>query len=221
MPARPRWIIGLATSVTSTRFDAAVFDFDGTLVDSAAAKRQAFFDIFPADAGCAAVVGGVLNADPDGSRHAVIPRMLEKMRARGLPPAGADAGTLIGRYGEASARAVAAAPELPGAGRLLARLARVMPLHLCSNTPHATLRRHVEARGWSAFFASVEGYPSAKPARVAALIAEAGLSPSRVAVVGDGVSDAEAAAANGCAFFAIRAPQDLARAGKALEEGHV
>ncbi len=54
--------------------DLFVFDFDGTLVDSAAAKRQAFYDLFPSD--CAAAVTAVLQRDPDGSRHALIPEMI-------------------------------------------------------------------------------------------------------------------------------------------------
>ena len=40
-------------------------------------------------------------------------------------------------------------------------------------------------------------------------------------MVGDGISDEEAAAANACAFFAIRAPEDLMRAGRSLEERNV
>ena len=68
--------------MTSTRFDAVIFDFDGTLVASAPAKRQAFFDIFPAAA--AQAVEAVLVDDPDGSRHVVIPRMIAGARAQGI-----------------------------------------------------------------------------------------------------------------------------------------
>ncbi len=207
--------------MTSTRFEAAVFDFDGTLVESAPAKRQAFFDIFPPAPDCAVIVDSVLRDDPDGSRHRVIPRMLDEMRARNIPLPSADAAHYVRRYGELSERAVAAAPELPGASTILSGLSALMPLHLFSNTPDDALRRHVAARGWGACFASIEGYPSAKSGRVAGIIAAGGLSPARVAVVGDGVSDAEAAAANGCVFLAIRQPGDLRRAAQSLEAGHV
>ena len=103
----------------------------------------------------------------------------------------------------------------------LARLSARMPLHLCSNTPEATVRAHVAARGWGDYFRSVDGHPTAKRDKLAALIAQGGLDPQRVAMVGDGVSDAEAAAANGCVFFAITAADDLARIGLTLEGTHV
>lgn len=193
-----------------------IFDFDGTLVASAPAKRQAFFDIFPAAA--APAVAAVLAEDPDGSRHRVIPRMIEGARALGIALPAHD---YVNRYGEVSEQAVAAAPELPGATALLRRLAPVIELHVCSNTPEDTVRRHVAARGWNSCFTSVDGYPTAKRDKIAAVIAARSLDPSRVAMVGDGISDEEAAAANACAFFAIRAPEDLLRAGESLEEQHV
>lgn len=202
--------------MTSTRFDAVIFDFDGTLVASAPAKRRAFFDIFPAEG--AAAVEAVLTDDPDGSRHRVIPRMMALMAAQGIVLPAAD---YVARYGEVSEQAVARAPELPQASDLLERLARRAELHVCSNTPQETVRRHVAARGWMRHFASVEGYPTAKREKIAAVIAAHGCPPGRVAMVGDGVSDEEAARANHCAFFAIRESGDLARIGEALEELHV
>ena len=202
--------------MTSTRFDAVIFDFDGTLVASAPAKRQAFFDIFLAAA--APAVAAVLAEDPDGSRHRVIPRMIEGARALGIVLPDDD---YVTRYGEVSEQAVTAAPELPGATALLRRLAPLIELHVCSNTPQDTVRRHVAARGWNAYLKSVEGYPTVKRDKIAAVIAARGLDPSRVAMVGDGISDEEAATANGCAFFGIRAPEDLMRAAQSLENEDV
>jgi phosphoglycolate phosphatase len=202
--------------VINTPFDAAVFDFDGTLVGSAAAKRMAFFDIFPHEA--AAIVEAVLADDPDGSRYRVIPRMIELARGQGVVLPDVD---YVARYGEVAEHRVAAAPELPGATTLLGRLASVLELHICSNTPRDSVRRHVAARGWSGCFKSVEGYPTTKRELIASVIASRRLQPSRVAMVGDSVSDREAAAANGCAFFAIAVPEDLLRASKSLEGTHV
>ena len=193
-----------------------IFDFDGTLVASAPAKRQAFFDIFPAEA--ASIVDAVLADDPDGSRHAVIPRMIAGARAQGIALVDQD---YVTRYGQVSEQWVAAAPELPGATALLRRLAPVIELHVCSNTPQDTVRRHVASRGWTPYLKGVDGYPTTKRDRIAAVIAARRLDPLRVAMVGDGISDEEAAAANGCAFFAIRAAEDLMRVAQSLEEHHV
>ena len=45
------------------RFDAVVFDFDGTLVDSAPAKYRAFFQIFPGDDAALTCVARVVHVD--------------------------------------------------------------------------------------------------------------------------------------------------------------
>ena len=203
-------------------FDAAVFDFDGTLVDSAGAKRDSFFAIFPDTDVHRQVVAKVLADDPDGSRHRVIPRMLERMLSLGLMAGGsANVDRLIHRYGEVSEAAVARAAELPGASALLEVLAPRIQLHLCSNTPEAAVRSHVAARGWAAHFKSVDGYPVTKPGKVAKILRDGGFSPGRVAVIGDGVSDEDAARANGCRFLAIRSAADLAAAGKILGAAYV
>jgi phosphoglycolate phosphatase-like HAD superfamily hydrolase len=203
------------------RFDVVVFDFDGTLVDSAPAKRDSFFAIFPASEAHRAIVAAVLNEDPDGSRHRVIPLMAQRMTAAGLDP-GASGPALVQRYGDVSEAAVAAADELPGATALLAALARHIPLHVCSNTPEETVRAHASARGWSRYFRSVDGYPTSKTVRVAEILASGGFAPQRLAVVGDGISDEAAARDNGCIFLAIRAPGDLGQAGRIITgESHV
>lgn len=203
-------------------FDAAIFDFDGTLVDSAGAKRAAFFALFPPTGAHRAVVAGVLADDPDGSRYRVIPVMMARMRAAGLALDAALAlDDLVARYGAISEAAVRQALELPGAGNLLAALAPHMQLHVCSNTPEATVRAHVAARGWDRYFAGVDGHPTVKAEKVLAVIRGGPFAPQRVAVIGDGLSDEEAAGANGCRFFAIRAPHDLAAAGRVLGARHV
>jgi len=203
-------------------FDAAVFDFDGTLVDSAKAKRNSFFAIFPDTGTHRQIIAGVLSDDPDGSRHRVIPRMLEGIKSLGLGFGDCNsADEFIRRYGEVSDAAVASAGELPGASALLATLAPNMQLHLCSNTPEITVRFHVAARGWTAHFKSVDGHPSSKIETVAKILEKGGFAPSRVAVIGDGVSDEEAARVNGCRFLAIRCSADLAAAGQILVAAHV
>jgi phosphoglycolate phosphatase-like HAD superfamily hydrolase len=60
-------------------FDLFIFDFDGTLVDSAEIKRTAFFDLFRGDVAAQDVVRAVLSEDPEGSREQVIRAMLRRM----------------------------------------------------------------------------------------------------------------------------------------------
>lgn len=203
-------------------FDAVIFDFDGTLVNSAKAKREAFFAVFPDTPLHHAIITAVLEADPDGSRHHVIPLMIEKMRAAELDrDCPLLANELIANYGSVSEATVRRAPELPGASALLTVLFPHVQLHLCSATPRETVRAHVEERGWAPYFKTIEGHPTVKATEVRRVIEAGGFSPQRVAVVGDGMSDENAARANGCRFVAVKPPANLEGAGRLLGVSHV
>lgn len=200
------------------RFDAIIFDFDGTLVDSAGVKYDSFFKLFPATEDHRAIVKDVLKRDPDGSRHAVIPRMVDAMRKRGLDLSGDGH---VSRYGEIVEAGVSAAPECPGAGDLLARLHGHAKLYIASNTPQEAVRHQAELRGWSRHFDGIFGYPSRKTDVVRNILKAEGIKPDRLAFVGDGISDEEAARDNGCVFIKIREPSDLLTAARQLELTHV
>ncbi|MFO1091176.1 MAG: haloacid dehalogenase-like hydrolase [Hyphomicrobiales bacterium] len=187
-----------------------MFDFDGTLVDTAPLKKRAFFDVFPKVAPYAEIVAAELAADPDGSRHVVIPRMAARMRIAGLDVDDAPEAARIDHYGRLVADAVSAAPEVAGAGALLAAAHRVAEVHVASATPVEPLRAEIDRRGWTRFLAGSHGYPARKPDVVRALMMDGRHAADATVVIGDGVSDAEAAEANGAAFHRILAPPDLA-----------
>ncbi|MDP1700138.1 MAG: HAD hydrolase-like protein [Aestuariivirga sp.] len=193
--------------MSNTHFDVIVFDFDGTLVQSAGAKRQAFFDVFPAD--LAPAVATVLDRDPDGPRQRVIPEMIIEAARIGLPAQTIVADAMIGAYGAAAAAAVDAAPEMPGASNLLKRLSGAVPLYVFSITPHEQLTLLLARRAWLSLFTGIYGYPHNKVQTITNLLTHHGVRPSRLLVVGDGENDAVAAARNGCQFHRISKPEDL------------
>lgn len=197
------------------RFDAVVFDFDGTLVDSAPAKYRAFFDIFPGDDAVQRIVAEVLRLDPDGSRHAVIPRMAELMRAQGIALAGSDQDR-IAAYGEAVLAAVAACPTLEGTEQALGLARKTGQVHVSSNTPLEPLRELLARRGWLPLIDGIHGYPARKTDTLRQVVAQSGGRPERVLTVGDGPSDQEAARAVGCPFVLVTVEQGLAPAIAAL-----
>jgi phosphoglycolate phosphatase-like HAD superfamily hydrolase len=195
--------------VPSTPFDVYVFDFDGTLVRSAEAKRQAFFEVFPP--ACAEAVAQVLGDDPDGSRHLVIPRMIAAAQAMGLAGSdGLDAAMLVRAFGDAASRAVRSAAEIPGATMALRRAADRAHCYIASMTPEEDLISYLEARGWLALVRQAFGYPTPKVDVVASLLQRHGIAPGRLIVIGDGVSDKEAAARNGAAFHPVVSEASLA-----------
>jgi len=200
------------------RFDAIIFDFDGTLVDSAGVKYDSFFKLFPATDHHRAIVKDVLTHDPDGSRHVVIPRMIEEMRKRRLDVSGDNH---VARYGEIVEAGVSAASECPGASALLTRLQGQAKLYVASNTPQEAVRRQANLRGWSKHFDCIFGYPARKVDVVRQILERNRIGPDRLAVIGDGISDEEAARANDCVFIRITEPSDLAKASQELELIHV
>jgi phosphoglycolate phosphatase len=174
-----------------------VLDFDGTLVDSNAVKRLAYYDIFrPEDR---PHVDAVLQELRVANRFAKIGEILRRAGAQGRPGVEhfADA------YNRICEAHQATCAERPGAGEVLARLARRRPLYLWSGTLQEPLRRVAAQRGWSGYFRAVLGSPEAKAANLARILADSGVTPGNVLVVGDTNEDLESARACGCAFAGI------------------
>jgi phosphoglycolate phosphatase-like HAD superfamily hydrolase len=205
--------------VPSTLFDVIVFDFDGTLVSSAAAKRQAFFEVFPAH--CAPAVDAVLARDPDGSRHKVIPEMITEAARRRLEVTGLEARELVAAYTARSASAVAAAQAMPWATAVLERAAAQTATYIASTTPHDELRDLLARRGWHRLVRGAFGFPHRKADVVAMLLARHRIAAPRLLVVGDASGDREAAQLNGCAFHHIEGPHSLLRVPGLGDEAHV
>ena len=201
------------------RYDVVFFDFDGTLVDSVPAKRQAFFDLFPDTEDHARVVRMVLEADPDGSRYLVIPRMVEEMRRIDLKvPEDGNSDRLTQQYARNVMDAVCRAPEMPGAKHLLETLhRRNTALYLCSNTPHDAIVSLLKAKHWDGYFQDIVGYPTVKDDFVRRTIESNGVPVERVAYIGDGISDRKAAASSGIKFYCIRDRNDLICIGSEME----
>lgn len=211
-----------ADSLPIMQFSAVVFDFDGCLVHSARAKHEAFFDVFPVGEVYARIVADVLRADPDGSRHEVIPRMADIMRSSGLALEDnlSDAAR-IAVYSKTVLEQVAGCWPVPRAEELL-HCARAMgSVYISSNTPEAPLRELVGRRGWLQLVDGVYGYPRHKEDTLRQIVRDCGGLGDHVLVVGDGISDEAAARANGCVFIAVDVHSGLTPAFAALENNDV
>ena len=183
-----------------------VFDFDGTLVDSNRIKRDAFFEIARQhDGGFDAMK--LVYARGRGDRFEIWKSWAVEL--------GTDqfiADEMIAAYSAAVDKAVAAAPEMPGAFDMLVTLkAKGLSLILSSATPKVSLASIINARGWLSQFDAIYGAPEPKGDILTRHVVPKAGGVSRVAVVGDGSDDRESARATGCRFYpvgeALGAPQ--------------
>ena len=175
------------------------FDFDGTLVDSNAAKRRAFYDVLLPLGLAESQIDGIFRDSPDADRHGIMAEAAGLLRQVGVE---INPGDLADQYGIAALKAQVSAPELPGAALLLESLCGKMSLYLNSATPEAALRQAIEARGWGDFFHGIYGRPSDKTGILLRIAEREDLPPSDILMVGDNEADEQAARKVGCAFVA-------------------
>jgi phosphoglycolate phosphatase len=178
-----------------------LFDFDGTLIDSAPGILASF--------GAALRLTGITPAVP------LVASLIG-------PPLPLTAAALVGRddpvaitaltaafradYDEAGYRATAVYEGIP---QLLDGLAAAgIALRIVTNKRIAPTRRILEHLRWSRFFTEVHALDATqppaphKPAMVAAVLRGAALQPKETWMVGDSAEDRRAAELNGLRFFA-------------------
>ena len=180
-----------------------VFDFDGTLVDSNAIKREAFLRAVAAHAGGASRMARVLEVTPGDRRDVFQAYELDRIGGGASPdPRAVEA--LVAAFSDDDDSAVVAAAEIPGASALLAALQRAgVRTVLSSATPLVNLRDIVARRGWLGCFDHIAGHPTSKDQTLRDVMQQHGHGADTMAVVGDGADDRASAAAIGCGFYPV------------------
>lgn len=202
-------------------FRAALFDLDGTLIDSAVGIAEAVNHTL-LDLGHAAQPEAAVRTWIGDGARLLLQRALEHA---GAAPRDGEAfeaayALLMRHYGDSLPRQAVA---YPGAGEVLDALrGRQVRVALCTNKPARFIDPLLQALGWQDRFEAIVGgdtLAERKPdARPLLHIAEGfGLDPGQCLMVGDSRTDAEAAQAAGMPLamvdFGYHRDFDLAGAG--------
>ena len=177
---------------------AVAFDFDGVILESGAIKQRAFLDLFADRPDLRPRVLAHHRENLGISRYDKLAWMHRNLLGRELGPEElAEEGR---RYSALVLDKVLACPMVAGAEDLLRSLAPRLPCFVVSATPQEELELIVERRGLGGYFRELHGSPGAKANVLADLLGRHELLPSELLMVGDGLSDYQAARRAGVPF---------------------
>ena len=182
---------------------AVIFDFDGVLVESMAIKSDCFRQLFSDRAEVGRIValherhGGV-------DRRTKIAMIYREILNEPLTPGELD--RLAQRFEAFVEERVATCDMVPGARDLLDCLNGRLPMVVASGTPQGELERIADRRGLSQYFVSLRGSPPDKTALVTDILEQGRWNPHQVLMIGDAMTDFEAARENGLQFIGRQMP---------------
>ena len=184
--------------MSSAEPSVVAFDFDGVLVDSEASKALAYADVFAGYADVAAALMRARLADPSANRVEFFTQALRSVL--GKPDDERELVRLLAELSDAMVRRVSACRAVPAASALWQRWAGARR-YIVSLTPQADLRRIVDARQLGIDASCVFGCPPwSKEQAFREIVSREKTSPDNLLVIGDSLSDADAARAVGAQF---------------------
>ncbi|MDJ0953123.1 MAG: HAD hydrolase-like protein [Acidimicrobiia bacterium] len=201
--------------------DLIVFDFDGTICESADVKTEAFYELYLDEHGeeFATQVRDYHLVHAGVSRYDKIRYYEEELLGRECTEERMS--EVADRFGGIVRDRVIASPLVPGVAAFFSRYRNAVPMLVASATPTAELRQIIAARDMTSWFDAVEGSPALKGDIIKQFLAERGALPQRAVMVGDQFSDLDAAVAAGVHFVAYRPPhEERLFDGEVLVVGH-
>ena len=182
------------------RFDLVIFDFDGVLGETVEVKTKAFYETaLPYGEDAARKLVDYHRVHGGVSRVLKFEWLFREVLRKPLTPEISD--SLCSRFASKVLERMFTEPMVPGARETLEALYGKVPLCVATGMPDEELRLILEKRGLARFFFAAHGTPPAKAELVARCVREAGVAPERALMVGDSITDFEAAVSAGTAFY--------------------
>ena len=184
------------------RYDAIVFDFDGTLVNSNEIKTWAFGELYKEHG--ENIVRQIIsyNKEHEGVSRFVKFRYWQE-DLLGQPYTKEIGKNLSRTYSQLVFDTVVQAPYVEGALEFLKKHYQHIPLFVASGTPEPELREIVLKRNMNRFFRGVYGSPASKSEILQKIIRSNKLVPESVLMIGDALSDLDGAQPEGTGFVGI------------------
>ena len=185
------------------RYDAIVFDFDGTLVQSNEIKTWAFGELYKENG--ENIVQQIITYH---KKHEGVSRFV-KFRYWNENLLGQSYTEEIGEnlsrtYSQLVFDALVQAPYLDSALEFLKKHYQHIPLFVASGTPEQELREIIKQRSIPHFFQGVFGSPATKTEILQGILTMHQLYADKVLMVGDALTDWEGAQGVGAEFIGIK-----------------
>ncbi|MCI0395261.1 MAG: HAD hydrolase-like protein [Chloroflexi bacterium] len=188
-----------------TQLKAIIFDFDGVILESGDIKTQAFLELFADYPDHQPAILQHHLANLGVSRYDKFAWIYRELLAR--PLAEAERERLGCDFSAIVLDKVLRCPFVPGALDALQLLQPHYCLFVASGTPQEELEFIVRRRNLNGYFAEVWGAPCKKAEIIRGILERHGLEPEETMMVGDGLSDYEAAVATRVGFIARDTPE--------------
>jgi len=176
------------------------FDFDGVILESVDIKTQAFMALYAAYPDKLPAIREYHLSNAGISRYVKFEYIQTKIL--GLPYTDKDREQQSAEFARLTHEQILRCPEVPGAARLVQGLeGRVLRI-VVSGTPQDELRKIVADRGMTGWFEEIWGTPRTKPEILRDILGTHAPEAGSVLMVGDGMSDYQAAQEVGVRFLA-------------------
>ncbi len=194
--------------VVPLNIEAIIFDFDGVLAESVSVKGDAFVELYKDES-----LDIQKQVRSYHEEHGGVTR-LDKIRYYeetlcNRPVSEQGVIDIADRFSDIVENGVIQSDWVSGAKDILELYHQKIPLYIASATPQDELRRIIDRRKMSHYFREINGTPKKKDEHLISIIADNSYNPKRTLMVGDAITDYNAAQAAGTAFIGRLLPDKI------------